>query len=118
MASGFDPCDECRGTGREIEIEEVFADDADDYCDEVIAEIPHDCGPCEICEGRGWFPAETPEQREAREAADRQRQADRDVQRVVDHLSSGRCEARDETGAGCYCPWQFHYVRKPGDVRI
>ncbi len=117
MVTGTERCDECRGTGREVEVEEIY----DDEGYEVVAEIPRDYGPCEICGGRGYLMPEAPEApedaeaRRAREAAERRAQR---WQEIVDHLSSGRCLARDASGAGCYCPARYHYLDYPGDVTV
>jgi RecJ-like exonuclease len=76
-------CPECRGTGREVEVTEIL----DDVTDEVIGEDVSDYGPCEICDGRGWFPYETPAQRREREAAEQAEYRARKVAEAREHLA-------------------------------
>jgi len=78
LPAGYETCGECRGTTREVEIEEIL----DDEGMFVVARIPRDVGPCEICDGLGYLPVDPASVARAAQRAEHQRAMD-------EHLRSG-----------------------------
>ena len=90
-------CPECRGSGRETTAEEVY--DAAGL--EVIEEKDSDYGPCEICNGEGELPPETPAQRCARKERERAEYRARCAREAAEHQAT--CP-----GARCWAPYRYH----------
>lgn len=104
LPAGYVSCDECTGTGREVEIDEVL----DDEGMEVIAEIPRDYGPCEICDGNGYLPDDTPADDTVARAAHQQA--------MDEHLRGG---VHGSTHCPPGCPVELEMYkehRRPGGV--
>ena len=105
LPAGYETCGECRGTTREVEIEEILNDDGT----EVIAEIPHDYGPCEVCDGLGYLPADPAETARAAQRAEHRRAMD-------EHLRGGVHGAR-LCPPGCPIELDMYKEhRRPGGV--
>jgi hypothetical protein len=110
--SATESCEDCGGTGRYVDVEELYDDDGD-----LIAEVEHDEGPCDCCDGRGSYPAETEEETAAREAQEEQaRHARRDtiIQR---HLATVNVHGYAYCPYGCPVAhelWREHVA--PGGV--
>lgn len=89
-------CPECSGDGLEWDV--VEGDETDPETGAAVElRVPY--GPCQICDGRGWFPRETRAQRRARE--DRER-AESQARRFAAHNEKWAAEGREHNDD---CPW-------------